>query len=286
MKYKLVKQVRDDEVLRQSFIDLARVTFDLSFEQWYQKGFWSDDYIPYCLVDDNKVIANVSVNRMKMVLDGQIKHYIQLGTVMTAENYQHQGLAKYLMETVLNDFADQSDGIYLFANETVLDFYPKFGFQKARQYQTTLPISPQTGDFRKLNMDQTVDQKILQQKYQAGNPYAKLSFIDNYGLLMFYCDNFMRDCVYYSKKRDVVVVAIQNKNNLECLDIFGQRTAQLPEILNELASATTISCHLGFSTPGNQPLNEFRTDETLFIHNNGENIFDDQQLMFPLLSHA
>lgn len=96
----------------------------------------------------------------------------------------------------------------------------------------------------------------------------------------------MRDCVYYSKKRDVVVVAIQNKNNLECLDIFGQRRAQLPEILNELASETTISCHLGFSTPGNQPLNEFRTDEKLFIHNNGENIFDDQQLMFPLLSHA
>lgn len=286
MKYKLVKQVRDDDILRQSFINLAITTFDLSFEQWYQAGFWSDDYIPYCLVDGNKVIANVSVNRMQMVLDGQVKNFIQLGTVMTAKGYRNQGLAKYLMEVVLNDFVEQSDGIYLFSNETVLDFYPKFNFQVAQQYQITMPISPRLGDFRKLDMDQAADQKLLQEKYQAGNPYSKLSFINNYGLLMFYCDNFMRDCVYYSKKRDLAVVAIQNKNNLECLDIFGQRSTQLSEVLNELASEITTSCHLGFSTPGNQALNLFTTDETLFVYNRGENIFTDQQLMFPLLSHA
>lgn len=286
MKYELVKQVRDDDILRQSFIDLAVETFDLSFEKWYQAGFWSDDYIPYCLVDGDKVIVNVSVNRMKMVLDGQVKNYLQLGTVMTAKEYRKQGLARYLLENVLNDFAGQNDGIYLFANETVLDFYPKFGFQAAEQYQASLPITPKSGDFRKLDMDQPTDRELVKQMYQLGNPYSKLSFIDNYGLLMFYCDNFMRDCLYYSAKRGVVIVAIQNKNNLECLDIFGQRNTQLPELLNELASGTTTNCHLGFSTPGNQPLDLFQTDETLFVYDSGENIFGDQKLMFPLLSHA
>ncbi|VDR29172.1 Uncharacterised protein [Raoultella terrigena] len=38
MKYKLVKQVMDNDALRNSFIDLAIKTFDLSFKDWYKKG--------------------------------------------------------------------------------------------------------------------------------------------------------------------------------------------------------------------------------------------------------
>ncbi|EPM0775670.1 GNAT family N-acetyltransferase, partial [Klebsiella pneumoniae] len=36
MNYQLVKQVRENNPLRKSFIDLAVKTFDLSFEEWYQ----------------------------------------------------------------------------------------------------------------------------------------------------------------------------------------------------------------------------------------------------------
>lgn len=38
MKYKLVKQVKDNDALRNSFIDLAIKTFDLSFKDWYKKA--------------------------------------------------------------------------------------------------------------------------------------------------------------------------------------------------------------------------------------------------------
>ncbi len=49
MNYQLVKQVRENNPLRKSFIDLAVKTFDLSFEEWYQQGYWTDAYIPYAL---------------------------------------------------------------------------------------------------------------------------------------------------------------------------------------------------------------------------------------------
>ena len=62
MKYKLVKQVVHDDVLRNSFINLAIKTFDLSFKEWYKKGYWTESYIPYAFVDNNKVIANASAN--------------------------------------------------------------------------------------------------------------------------------------------------------------------------------------------------------------------------------
>lgn len=287
MTYRLVKQVRDNEVLRQSFIKLAIETFDLSFEQWFQDGYWSDNYIPYCFVADERVIANASVNIMDVNFAGEKRRYIQIGTVMTAENYRHQGLSQQLINEILQDYQDVS-AVYLFANETVLDFYPKFGFTAMPEYQTSLPIEPVAGDFQKLPMDQAKNRQLLKQLYQVSNPFSKLSVTDNYGLLMFYCGNFMKDCVYYSVKRNLAVIAIQNSTNLECLDIFGETELTLTEVLSEVASETMEMVHLGFTPPKTvgMSLKKINSDEQLFVYSAKENIFINNQLMFPLLSHA
>ena len=129
----ILKGYRDDDTLRGSFDRLARRTFDLTFEDWYQNGFWGDDYIPYSVVIDGAVAANVSVNRTNFVLDGETKRFIQLGTVMTDERYRNRGLIRRLMTEIDRDFAGQADGVYLFANDSVLDFYPKFGFRWAAE---------------------------------------------------------------------------------------------------------------------------------------------------------
>ena len=206
MTYKLVKQVRDEDALRESFMKLAAETFDLSFESWYQTGYWSDKYIPYCLVDGQTVIANVSVNLMDVKFTGEKKQYIQIGTVMTAKDYRQQGLAKQLLNEVLKDYRN-ADGIYLFANDTVRDFYPKFGFEAVTECKTSLEVVPMTSDFKKLSMDNKENRQLLQHLYQQGNPFSKLGVTDNYGLLMFYCADFLKDCVYYSAKRQLIVVA-------------------------------------------------------------------------------
>ena len=52
------------------------------------------------------------------------------------------GLSEHT-EEVLRDWTNQCDGMFLFANETVLDFYPKFGFRRETQYQIR-PMSPET----------------------------------------------------------------------------------------------------------------------------------------------
>lgn len=285
MTYQLVKQIRDDQKLRESFFELAEKTFEISFRDWYQKGYWTDKYIPYCFVDKDKVIANVSVNLMRINFNGQKKQYVQIGTVMTEPEYQGQGLAKQLLETVLSEWSDSS-GIYLFGNDSVLNFYPQFGFIEESEYQQTLKVTPTAGDFIKLDMNRKTDKKILISCYQKGNPFAKLTTTDNYGLLMFYCDSFMNDCLYYSAKYQTVLVAIQNNTNLECLDIFGDPDSELFEIINSLASSTTRECHLGFTAKMNLSQKKVSSDETLFIYQNGENIFQEDKLMWPLLSHA
>jgi len=58
----IIHGYRKDEKLRKSFDDLAGKHFGISFETWYQKGYWNDLYVPYSVVDGNRVVANVSVS--------------------------------------------------------------------------------------------------------------------------------------------------------------------------------------------------------------------------------
>ncbi|WP_165778752.1 hypothetical protein [Leptospira perolatii] len=39
----------------------------------------------------------------------------------------------YLMKDALSDYEGKVDLFFLFANESVLDFYPKFGFRKIEE---------------------------------------------------------------------------------------------------------------------------------------------------------
>lgn len=287
MTYQLIRQVRDDLPLRNSFMDLAKSTFDLSFQDWYKKGYWSNNYIPYCIVDHNQVVANVSVNLMDFSWRGQRRQYLQIGTVMTNEKYRYQGLSRKLIKTVLGDWKSKVDAIYLFANDSVLDFYPKFDFIEAKEYQRQITVQPTAGDFRRLSMKSNSDRKLLQLFYKQSNPYSAFSMDDNYGLLMFYCDGFLRNNLYYSERNQVIVVAEQDESIFTCWDFFGSTQHSLQAILSQLVSKET-TVQLGF-TPVIKDLQfhvREENDETLFVYRTAENLFSDKKLMFPLLSHA
>lgn len=289
MAYKLVKQVKENDTLRSSFIDLAVETFDLSFEKWYQSGFWTDKYIPYAFVDEDRVIANASVNVIDTIWQATPKRYIQIGTVMTDTSYRNQGLSRRLMEEIMTDWKDECDAMYLFANDTVLDFYPKFGFQKEVEYQYTIPVIAGAGDFEKLDMESQGGRELLRRCYQRSNPFSQLPMEDNYGLLMFYCGAFMKNAVYYSKKRDAVCVATQEENTLICFDIFCDQGNAMEAILSETAGIGTQQAVLGFTPKDTrhckcQPIDE--EDNTLFVLAGKENVFAEGRVMFPSLSHA
>ena len=62
----IVNGYRDNKKLRDSFNELAEKVFGLNFENWYQNGFWNDNYNPYSIIVDGKVAANISVNQCDM----------------------------------------------------------------------------------------------------------------------------------------------------------------------------------------------------------------------------
>ncbi len=135
------KNVRDNPKLRQSFNRLALQTWGFDFEDWYQNGYWGTRYIPYAMVCQGQVVANVSVNLMTFAGPDGIHRYIQLGTVMTSPEYRLRGLSRRLMEEIDRDYEGKAEGFYLFANDSVLDFYPRFGYRAVKEtgYSMALP---------------------------------------------------------------------------------------------------------------------------------------------------
>lgn len=288
MQYKLVKQIRDNDALRRSFIDLANGVFHISFQPWYESGYWTDQYVPYVFAVGEKVIANASVNIIDIRWKDNSKRYIQIGTVMVDPAYRHRGLMRLLIEEIIRDWKECCDSLYLFANKTVLDFYPKFGFERAFEYQHVMTITGEKCKFRKLDMNLKSDRILLKLCYQRGNPFSCFGNTDNYGLLMFYCDFLLKDCIYYSVEKNMVCIAEQNGDALLCYDIYGSGDYTLEEIILDVASSETRKTLLGFPPITGEKYNYFKidSDDYLFILSGKENLFTDRHLIFPLLSHA
>ena len=88
MELQFSKQVRHSAALRAAYNALTQETYGFSFEPWYQAGYWGDAHVPYTLFDGGRAVSNVSVNRMELLLDGQARSCVQLGTVMTGPAYR------------------------------------------------------------------------------------------------------------------------------------------------------------------------------------------------------
>lgn len=290
-KYLYETNYKDNEHLRKSFNDLAQKTFGIDFEEWYQEGYWGEGYIAYSLIDDGKVVANVSASIMKFMLNGEKKTYIQIGTVMTADKYRKMGLGRFLMEKVIGEWKDKCDLIYLFANDSALNFYPKFGFVKSDEYEySTSKINiSESSSVRKINLDDYRDRNIFINIIENTKVFSKLAIMNNINLVMFYCISFMKNDIYFIEEYNSIVIANFFEDTLYIQEVFAINDAELENIIGKMISNDINKVVLGF-TPINTLLYDEKIldeeDTTLFIMAKDKNPIELGKLRFPILSHA
>lgn len=289
-RYKFVIGNGKDDRFRAGLNALTEKTFGFSFENWYAGGYWKGKYIPYSFMDGDKVVSNVSANLMDLEVFGEKKKYIQLGTVMTDEAYKKQGLCRVLMEKVLADYKDKSDLIYLFANDSAVHFYPKFGFTEMDQYVCTKSINKigNGGVFKKLNMDDGNDRAIVYNKSKKALPISQISMCNNGELAMFYCNGFMKNSVYYAPIYDAVVISDFDKDTLKLFDIFCEKEISVDDIINCLVNENMKKVQLYFTPKKTAPyeIKPIEWEDTLFVLGKDKDLFEGKKFMFPELSHA
>ena len=288
-EYEVIKNYRRDDALRASFNALAGKTFGIDFEDWYQNGYWTDAYNPHSIVIDGKIAANVSVNHTDFVWRGERFRLIQLGTVMTGEEYRNRGLIRRIMETIEEDYADKADGIYLFANDSVLDFYPKFGFREAREYQYDKTLhNRKERTMEQVPMERKEDWDKVERAVKESVCNGAFDLAGNSSLIMFYLTKYMRENVYYEKNLGVYAVAEMEGKSLLLHQVFSRREADLAEVTAAFGKEIERGS-LGF-TP--KKPEEFESsllkeeDTTLFVKGNAFEDFGRERMRFPVLARA
>lgn len=286
--YEIVKNYRTNDTLRRGFNALAEKTFGLNFENWYQNGFWSDNYTPYSVVIDGQVVANVSVNRTDMVIAGKRRHLLQLGTVMTEENHRNRGYIRAIMQEIENDHPDV-DGVYLFANDSVVGFYPKFGFRKSHEYEYSKAICP-TGKCRMEQIVMATPEKwaLLSQAMEDNQFHCGCHMVDNPGLIFFYVSQFMQECAYYCRDLDTWVVAEREDDVLLIHNVFATQAVDLEDVINAFGPGIA-RVTLGFApadTTGWSKNIIGQDDCSFFVKGRAFDDFEEKGLRIPSLSHA
>ena len=226
-----IKNYRDNEQYRESFFQLANSVFGLNFKSWYQHGFWGIGYIPFSYVVDDKVVANVSINIIDFIIEGKQKRALQVGTVMTHPDYRNRGLSKSLMNKVLEEYKNMYDFMYLFANESVLDFYPKFGFEIVDEYQFSINFSSNQKSKnkpRKLNITNEEDINFIFKFAKERIPVSdRFSTGNSQGILMYYCLNVFCNDIYYLESEDVIIIFNEEENQIDIFDIISKQKKTL-----------------------------------------------------------
>ena len=290
--YEYRTDIRDNEALRASFNALTRRVFGFDFAGWHAGGWWAKEhtgYAPHALVRDGEVIANVSLTPLALDIAGERLHALQLGTVMTDPAWRGQGLQRVLMERALEGAADHYDMIYLYANDSVMDFYPKFGFAPAMEYAFSRAMPQGIGAAaRQADMDSAADQARLLALYGQGNPFSLATAPEETGLLMFYCGDFMKDNVYFIDALSAAAVAEYDGDALLLSDVFCPAGTALEDVLRALARPGVQRVIFGF-TPKDAadmtcaPIEE---DGGLFVMKGLRNPFAERKMRLPELSHT
>ncbi|MBC1754763.1 GNAT family N-acetyltransferase [Listeria seeligeri] len=291
MNYQLISDYKDNELYRKTFNDLAESTFDINFEEWYKQGFWNDKNVCYSYLDKNKVIANVSINKMDLIYQGNDYRALQIGTVMTHPDYRNQGLAQELINHVISKYEQDYDFFYLFANDTVLDFYPKFGFERVEESSFTVDatsLKKRNYKIKKLSPDDELDFQLISRIVSNRVPLSSILDVKNSeDLLMFYLLIALRDAIYYIEELDAIVLYEQEEEDLYVLDIISTKKLDIVEVLGFLANKEIETIHVSFTPEKNKYVDAsyiIETEDMLFMR---PNLFTaNPYFLFPATSHA
>ena len=278
---------RHDSALRASFNALAEKTFGLNFESWYQNGFWTENYDPHSVVIDGKVVANVSVNRTDFLVDGKRYRVLQLGTVMTDPEYRGRGLSRAIMESIEPELA-AADGAYLFGNDNVVEFYPRFGFVPGKEAEYRKKVSFRgESKVQQVRMDNPAAWDRLRKAMEESTFREGCRMVGNPELIFFYVSQFMQDAACYIPHLDAWAVAELEDGVLTVHNIFGPGETTIDAVAGAFGEVKEIRlCFAPGDAAGWESADHHEEDCNFFVRGPFFEDFADRGLRIPSLSHA
>lgn len=291
--YNLYIEYQTDEKKRFEFNDMTEKEWGFDFENFYQSGYWKNNCCIYSIFYKEEIVSHTTVTLFEVIVASEKKVWAQIGTVMTKKHFRKQGLSRYLMQRIQQDFNDKIEGMFLFANNSVLDFYPKFGLIPVNEFQAGKKIHYKQSSFhvKQLEMDHENNRKLLETYIEHARPNSFFN-LKNLDLTFFYCyaypDFGFKNAVFHIEALDTIAIAQIEENVLHLLYVFKLRNVDMNDIIHALSNPEITEVVYGFTPQDNDvtftPYKE--EDLTLFVSKELESLFKKHQLMIPLLAHT
>lgn len=228
---------------------VSQVFRQADFRRWCEWGQWGEDYRAFCLVgDDGRVLANASAWRMRLSIEGREVVAYQLGAVGCLAQARGQGLARRAMQAALAHCGPAP--VFLFANDSVLEFYPRFGFAAAPQslFEASLQAEPASdGSAAVLDLaDAAIRADFLRLAAAAPAVSGRFAARDYGRIATWYAANG-----YASPLRrlgdDIWVFAEAEDGVLTIEDVFATGPFDLPAALPRLIERPIHTVRFGFT---------------------------------------
>ena len=285
-----IKDYMDDTNYRHMLCEMTKSIFDFTFEDWYSAGYHEGEYIPYSFIENGVMISNAAANITKTIQNGEEKLYIQLGTVMTHPSYRDLGLAKKLIQRILQDYQTDVDGFYLYANVKAIGFYERLGFQRLDQWRYSAEWhgnGTKTEDCFKRAGKTLLGKYVTALRSAHINP--RLDQINRTSLQLFYTGKM--ENVYYCEKLDCFAVIRIVEDDLYLDSVISSEYIPLNEIL-KFVPVPFKKVILGF-TPEVEDAKDFTAEKydgedeyRFFYMGDSLKTVSDEKLYFPVMSHA
>lgn len=252
----------NDKAYQAQLNDLLKDIF-LDFQFWYDLNLWDENYESYSIQEDGKIVSNICVFKTQIIFHGKQSMALSFGAVATREGYKGRGYSRVLMEHILDKYKGLP--MYLAANDSVTEFYPKFGFQRVYE---KLPV-----------VEIQVNHELQPIKLQYDNPIVSSYVYErvNYSPILD-CRNtqtinlfhihwgYLKESIYHIPELDTMVIAEQNDSVLKLIGVFSKREITFQELVSHLPFHGVSRIEFGFmpSADTGYQMQEYETDP-LFV---------------------
>lgn len=220
---------------------LKEIFFDFQF--WYDLNLWDENYESYSIVEDGQMVSNICLYKTEILFNQKRYLALSIGAVATKEAYRGRGYSRILMEHILKKY----DGtpMYLFANDRVVDFYPKFGFKRIQEKLPVYRCEIDNGvEPVKLSYDHP---KVWDYVYKRVNYSQRLDCLNTASINMFHIHlGYLKDCIFQIPELDTMVIAKQNGTTLKLFGVFSLREISFSDLARLLPFRNVRKIEFGF----------------------------------------
>ena len=173
-------------------------------------------------------------------------------------------MARLLMEHIIEKYDNVP--MYLSANDSVVNFYPGFGFERIYE---KLPVCEYTVNndiiTHRLRFD---DHRVWNYVYNRVNFSQKLDCLNTAAINIFHIYwGYLRDCIYELPEIETMVIARQNGEVLKLIGVFSLKEIDFSALVKYLPFTDVRKIEFGFMpcwTDIKYMMQEYETDP-LFV---------------------